>query len=111
MRFEAELKGKMFVSGASFALRECAEEDEALAEEMLALLDNELIRERILTLDLADIAISYDPVSENWTIRCRSLIGSTTWNLIPPITQYIKPKEEECIKLMEFFELAASCVA
>jgi hypothetical protein len=110
MRFEADLKGKMFVTDAAFTMRDCAEGEEAYADEILSLLNNELIRDRILLTDLADITISFDPASGKWTIRCRSIIGSTTWNLIPPLTQLIKPKDDECVRLLEFFELTASCL-
>jgi hypothetical protein len=110
VRIEAELKGKLFVKDAIFVLKACSDCDERRADAILALLDNDLLRERILALDLADIVLSFDPGRAEWTIRCRSIIGSTTWNLIPPITQLIKPKEDECVKLIEFFELAASCV-
>ncbi|MDR1797514.1 MAG: hypothetical protein LBR44_08785 [Clostridiales Family XIII bacterium] len=111
MRFEVELKGKMFVTGAEFLLCRCGEDDIERADEILSLLGSDLIRDRILALDLADIVISYDPAQDIWAIRCRSNIGSTTWNLIPPLMQLIKPRDGECVKLMEFFELAASCVA
>jgi hypothetical protein len=107
---EAKLKGKMFVSDAVFTGASFSDRDEERVGNILGLLNNDLIRERIVALDLNDISVSFDPVAAAWTIRCRSMIGSTTWNLIPPITQFIKPKEEECIRLIEFFELvAASC--
>jgi hypothetical protein len=107
---EARLKGKMFVSDAAFVAVSFSEHDAEYVDEVLGLLNNDLIRDRILALDLADIAVSFDPATSAWTVRCRSIIGSTTWNLIPPITQFIKPKEDECIRLVEFFELvAASC--
>ncbi|MDR0596685.1 MAG: hypothetical protein LBG50_04010 [Clostridiales Family XIII bacterium] len=111
VRIAAELKGKMFVKDAAFALVSCGEGDAAQADKIMELLGTELIRERILSLDLADIQISYSAGAGEWDIKCRSIIGSTTWNLIPPITQLIKPKQEECVRLVEFYELIASCLA
>jgi hypothetical protein len=109
---EAQLKGKAFVNDVAFVGASFSEQDREYVERALGLLNNELIRERILSLDLANISAAFDPVAAAWTIRCRSIIGSTTWNLIPPITQLIKPKREECLRLVEFFELvAASCLA
>jgi hypothetical protein len=105
----ADLKGRIYVSDAEWVVRTAEPGDDALAGEIATLLGTDLVRQRILDLDLADIRLDYDPGAGVWTIGCRSIIGSTTWNLIPPITQLISPKGEECVKLMEFFELAASC--
>ena len=38
------------------------------------------------------------------------MIGSSTWILIPPIIQLIKPTEEECTKFIELFELISDAL-
>jgi hypothetical protein len=107
---KARLKGKIFVKDAVFEGVSFSAGDAEYVDEILRILNNDLIRDRILALDLADITAAFDPSAMAWTIRCRSIIGSTTWNLIPPLTQLIRPKEEECVRMIEFFELvAASC--
>jgi hypothetical protein len=48
--------------------------------------------------------------SDRWSIGCRSLIGSVTWNLIPPLTQLVLPRLQECVGMLEFFELVFDAV-
>jgi hypothetical protein len=108
-RFDAVLQGKLRISGAAFVRAERSEVSDFTAA-CVARLNMPLITERIVALDLTNVSASYSAETRAWTIRCRSLIGSTTWNLIPPITQLIRPREDECLRLLEFFELAADAL-
>jgi len=76
----------------------------------LKMLNNKLITDRIVSLDMTKIQITYHPGARQWRFSCRTLIGSTTWILIPPVMSLIKPKVEECARLLEFFELTADAV-
>lgn len=76
----------------------------------LSALNHQLIIDRIVSLDMTRVEVSYNPTTEQWTIQCSTLIGSTTWVLIPPLMQLIKPKPAECIKMIEFMELVADAV-
>ncbi len=74
-------------------------------------LGNSLILDRLNALDIMEMEIEHHGGSDCWTISCESIIGSATWLLIPPVLSMITPKKEECVKLMELFELLADAVA
>lgn len=69
-----------------------------------------LITARIKALDLSHIKLEHREGSGTWRLTCQSMIGSTTWVLIPPILQTIKPRPDEVAQLLEFLELAADAV-
>ena len=110
-RFEAKLKGGMSVSGAEFFVSGAdGAGDGAFAPACAERLNLPLITERIVAMDLTGVSVSYNAAERVWKICCRSLIGSTTWNLIPPLTQLIKPRQDECLRMLEFFELVSDAV-
>ncbi|MDR2295445.1 MAG: hypothetical protein LBD95_01485 [Clostridiales Family XIII bacterium] len=104
-RLIAKLKGGAGITGAEFILRDQGAAD-AFTAKALSRLNNPLIVDRVASMDLTDVSAAYDSESAVWVFRCRSIIGSTTWNLIPPITQLIKLREAECVRMIELFELA-----
>lgn len=69
-----------------------------------------LLTERLQALDIMEMELRHDGGSDGWYISCESLIGSSTWILIPPVLSMIAPTREECAKFMELFELAADAV-
>ena len=73
-------------------------------------LNNPLITDRIKALDIFDLEISHNNHASTFTISIESMIGSSTWILIPPIIQLIKPTEEECTKFIELFELISDAL-
>lgn len=70
-----------------------------------------LILERLNTLDIMEMKIWHEEGSGYWRISCESIIGSATWLLIPPVLSMIAPKKEECIMLLELFEMLGDAVA
>ena len=99
--FDVRLKGKLKIKDAEFV----SDSNDKRVLEILEKLNNPLITERISSMDLTNFKISYRKDTRLWKVNFRSLIGSTTWNFIPPVTYLIKPKEEECVKIVELFEL------
>ena len=85
-------------------------EDFAQKDAYLARLSNPLIMDRIRALDIFDLEIRHEEGSGAFTISMESMIGSATWILIPPITNLILPKTEECILFFELFELLGDAV-
>lgn len=79
-------------------------------EHYLKMLNNKLIIDRIVSLDMTNIQLTYNPGTSEWSVSFRTLIGSTTWVLIPPVMSLIKPRPEECAKVLEFLELVADAV-
>ena len=58
-----------------------------------------------------EMKIWHEEGSGYWRISCESIIGSATWLLIPPVLSMIAPKKEECIMLLELFEMLGDAVA
>lgn len=73
-------------------------------------LSTPLLTDRLNALDIMEMELRHDGGSGCWQISCESLIGSSTWLLIPPVLSMITPKREECVKFMELFQLAADAV-
>ena len=73
-------------------------------EMILRNLEHHLIRERIRMLDIVGIEIFWS--EENGVrISCETMIGITTWILIPPVTSFVAPTPEEAVRFYELFEL------
>lgn len=81
-----------------------------LKQSYIERLNNPLIINRIKELDIFDLEIRHDNNSRNFTISIESMVGSSTWVLIPPLIQLIKPTDEECTKFIELFELLSDAV-
>lgn len=79
--------------------------DRETMEEYLQRLNNPLIIERIHKLDIHGVTITHRPEWEYFRVSVESLIGSGAWIFIPPIMQLITPKDEECVRFFELFEL------
>lgn len=67
---------------------------------------NNLMRARTEVLGITHIAVQ---LSENngCILTCSSLVGSATWNLIPPVLHAITPTPEECIRYTELLRMLA----
>ena len=102
--FVAVNKGKWSINDAEWIDRgsSCSTEK---TKKYLELLNNKLIIERMVMLDMVDAEIIFSPRNRTWTVKYKSVIGSTNWIMIPPITQLIKHKPYEVIRTIEFFEL------
>lgn len=108
-RFVIKNKGKMGITDAQWidSGSRCSEKE---CENYLKRLNNRLIIDRIVALDMTNVEVVFDPAMHRWTISCRTLIGSTTWILIPPVMHLIKPKPVECVRMIEFLELVADAL-
>ncbi|GAA0428326.1 hypothetical protein GCM10008983_00750 [Lentibacillus halophilus] len=106
MKFKLCYLGKTKVDGAQFSILNGNQEAASILEK----LNNPLIISRLVKLDLLNLNLEYSIRKKRWYIRTDSLIGSTTWNLIPPALQVIKPKEKECVFMIELFELIANAL-
>jgi hypothetical protein len=105
-KFELAYSGKMKISGAKFNLSSGGAED----LELLKRLNNNLINDRLLKLDFLDFKIVYSSSKQKWFISADSIIGSATWNLLPPMFQVIKPTFKECIMMIELFQLITDAI-
>lgn len=67
-----------------------------------------LITKRLVNLNFLDFEIIYNVQNKCWDIKATSIIGSTSWMLFPPIFKTVEPKKDECLRILELFELIAS---
>ena len=108
-RFIVKNKGKMSIDDAAWHDNgsQCSQQE---IKHYLEMLNNRLIIDRIVSLDMTNVEVIYDPLSLNWKINCRTLIGSATWVLIPPVMSLITPTLQESAKMLEFLDLVADAV-
>ena len=81
------------------------DEDELKLDAYLKRLSNPYIIDRLETLDIMEMEIRHKSSWAYWRVSCESIIGSSTWILIPPVNSMITPKTEECLKILELYEL------
>lgn len=107
--FKAKPKGKMAIKDIEWlsANRLASEEDDDL---YLKKLNNRLIKNRMISLDMMSATVEYDPEKMVWTASFRSMVGSTTWIAIPPITQLVTPTPEELAYMVEYLDLVFGAV-
>lgn len=104
--FDIKASGKLHIKDTEWICKEFEGSDE-LKKAYLERLNNPLIKERIKALELTKLKLRHEKDSSSWSIVMESIIGSTTWMLLPPATSLIKPTPEECVKFLELFELLA----
>lgn len=85
--------------------------DTTVLSSCLERLNNPLIIKRLETLDIMEMELRYNTEENTWRISCESMLGSSTWILIPPVLSMITPKREECVQFLELFELVGDAVA
>lgn len=106
MKFGLHYLGRTKIKGAQFKMIDGKHEANAILKK----LNHPLIHSRLVQLDLVDLHLEYSTQEKKWDVRTDSLIGSSTWNLIPPALQVIKPTEKECVLMIELFELIADAL-
>lgn len=71
------------------------------------LTNNPLIEERLRLLDVTKLHAAYDMPEGKWQVECSMMVGSATWNLLPPVLQLIEPTSEEYLRMIELARLMA----
>lgn len=107
--YKSKTKGKMAINDVEWlgARNGCSEEEDDI---YVRKLNHQLIRNRMVNLDMVSASMEYDPEKMIWTLKFRTMIGSTTWMLIPPLTQLVVPRPEEFAQMTEFMDLAMGAV-
>src|SRR5699024_10698968 len=103
IKINLRYSGRTKIKDAYFEVIEGGEKASLLVET----LNHQLISYRIVSLELINLILEYSPNRKSRHVFVESLIGSTTWNLIPPVMQVIKPNPTECMFMIELFELIA----
>jgi len=102
LELELGYEGKRTIKGARFVKVKGAE-----SKVVLEKLNNHLLMDRLKTLDFLEFKIKYRPKKKEWDVMATSIIGSAVWTFMPPVFRVIKPTQEECIRMIEAFELIA----
>lgn len=82
---------------------ECASGSSRIPE----LLDTALVKDRMEALGITDIRIEIDSEKQVGCVRMVGLVGSSTWNLIPPVLHFISFRDGECVKAVELMRMIA----
>ena len=72
-----------------------------------ALVENGLVEERLRLLGVTQASAAYDDRSDMWRVSVSLMVGSATWNLLPPIMHLIEPSADEYLRMIELFRLLA----
>lgn len=71
------------------------------------LLNTSLVKERMEALGITDIRMEVVSQERIGRVRMVGLVGSSTWNMIPPVLHSISFREGECIKAVELMRMIA----
>lgn len=69
-----------------------------------------LLVERIEKLGVTQLTAALDASSSKWSIAMDMLVGSSTWNLIPPVMHLINPSAQECIWATELLRMLVATI-
>ena len=67
----------------------------------------ELVQKRIKESGVLDITLEIASDC-SWRIALRQMVGSSTWNLIPPVMQLVDPREDDCLRTAELLRMFAA---
>lgn len=90
MRFEAENDGRTL---------------DFRGQELLSSLNEPLILKKIRQLGLVNVSVKYQPEYGRWLVSLKSMAGSATWILMPPVMQVIMPQQPEIYGYVELLRM------
>lgn len=105
--FKLQYEGMMRIQKAAF----CSTADKALDERgqrVLKALNASIILDKIKELNLPNVFVFYKQSEGCWQIVVQSMIGSSTWILIPPVMQLIMPTKSEIYPIVELMQLLSA---
>lgn len=79
-------------------------------EEVADALVDALVLDRVQAFGVTEIRAAFSQDDGIWRVRMRSLVGSATWNLLPPVLQLIEPSAGECAKEAELARMIAAAL-
>ena len=108
--FEIRLDGVIKTRSVRFESA-CADRQPDLRErQMLELLNEPIVLGKIQQLGLLGVSIRYQMEYGRWLISVRSMVGSSTWILMPPVMQVIMPVRQEIYQFVELMRMLTSIV-
>lgn len=108
--FELRLDGVVKTRSVGFE-SSCADRQPDLRErQILELLNEPIVLGKIQQLGLLGVSIRYQVEYGRWLISVRSMVGSSTWILMPPVMQVIMPVRQEIYQFVELMRMLTSIV-
>lgn len=108
--FELKLDGMVRTRSMKFESA-CADRQPDMRErQILELLNAPIVIGKIQQLGLLGVSIRYQMDYGRWLISVRSMVGSATWILMPPMMQVIMPVKQEIYQFMELMRMLTSII-
>ncbi len=108
--FELKMDGVLKACNIRFEAVKDRMPDDKRKNFILNMLNSSIILKKIKQLDIVSIRINYSPDMSRWLISIKSLTGSATWILMPPVMQVIMPVESEIYRFMELLRMLSHAV-
>ena len=109
-RFELRLDGVMRTRSVRFERKGSARQPDMRERQILELLNEPIVLGKIQQLGLLGVSIRYQMEYGRWLISVRSMAGSSTWILMPPVMQVIMPVRQEIYQFAELMRMLTSIV-
>ncbi|MBC2890324.1 hypothetical protein [Gordonibacter massiliensis (ex Traore et al. 2017)] len=81
------------------------------AKKLNEFLPGALFRDRVRDLGITKMEAVFVAEEALWHIRMVGLVGSSTWNLLPPVLQLIEPRRDECVRATELMRMIGAALA
>ena len=109
-RFELRLDGMVRTRSMRFESASVDRQPDMRERQILELLNEPIVLGKIQQLGLLGVSIRYQMEYGRWLISVRSMAGSSTWILMPPVMQVIMPVRQEIYQFVELMRMLTSIV-
>ena len=108
--FELKMDGGLKAGAVGFEAEVSDRKMDDRESQILKLLNEPVVLGKIKQLGLLDVSIRYQQEYGRWLISVRSMVGSATWILMPPVMQVIMPVRQEIYQFVELMRMLTSIV-
>lgn len=108
--FELKMDGGLKAGAVRFEAEVSDRKMDDRERQILKLLNEPVVLGKIKQLGLLDVSIRYQQEYGRWLISVRSMVGSATWILMPPVMQVIMPVRQEIYQFVELMRMLTSIV-
>ena len=108
--FELKMDGGLKAGAVRFEAEVSDRKMDDRGSQILKLLNEPVVLGKIKQLGLLDVSIRYQQEYGRWLISVRSMVGSATWILMPPVMQVIMPVRQEIYQFVELMRMLTSIV-
>lgn len=110
-QFEVQYKGILQVHSAKFVSYSKTAVMDERGQKILNTLNEPIILNKICKLNLMQVLVVYSERNQCWKVSLKSLSGSSTWILIPPVMNLIQPERQEIFEWVELLQMLVSAVS